>query len=290
MHPAFFLVYIFPTRRAMKILLALGATTGVHAPLAASLRPRAVVTQLRRVEVGTCSVTIRPAGYSSVYSRDITGTCTGYRPTNRSVEEFHRVCYVRCRPRWPCIVAASQWNRSRSPFPRPSFLSSPISSNIPPSFSPSITIHIHIERFIVLYRASDANATTRRRFLCKYLFARPLSFVDILSLSSSFSRTAMRACRRRISGLSAVNSSARRKVVFYVPFNIHRDCIYSIFRATCAEAGIICLHRSIEIYGSVFRAVIGRRGMEFCHGRSKSRQKTTANRPIIDLISALTKG
>lgn len=99
MHPAFFLVYIFPTRRAMKILLALGATTGVHASLTSSLRPRAVVTQLRRVEVGTCSVTIRPAGYSSVYSRDITGTCTGYRPTNRSVEEFHRVCYVRCRPR-----------------------------------------------------------------------------------------------------------------------------------------------------------------------------------------------
>lgn len=62
---AFLLVYIFPTRRAMKILLALGATAGAHAPLAPSFRPPARLS--RRVEVATCSVTIRPAGYSSVY-------------------------------------------------------------------------------------------------------------------------------------------------------------------------------------------------------------------------------
>lgn len=156
--------------------------------------------------------------------------------------------------------------------PRPPFLSSPISSNIPPPFSPSITIHIHIERFIVLYRASDANATTRRRFLCKYLFARPPSFPDILSplpLPERFPE--------RCVGGPVFRKIFRRKVAFYVPFNIHRDCIHSIFRATCAEEGIICLHRSIEIYGSVFLAIIDG-WMEFwTHGHSKSLRKELAN-------------
>lgn len=177
--------------------------------------------------------------------------------------------YVRCRPRSPCIAMKPILTLFA---PRPPFLSSPISSNIPPPFSPSITIHIHIERFIVLYRASDANATTRRRFLCKYLFARPPSFPDILSplpLPERFPE-------RRVGG-PVFRKIFRRKVAFYVPFNIHRDCIHSIFRATCAEEGIICLHRSIEIYGSVFLAIIDG-WMEFwTHGHSKSLRKELAN-------------
>lgn len=161
--------------------------------------------------------------------------------------------------------------------PRPPFLSSPISSNIPPPFSPSITIHIHIERFIVLYRASDANATTRRRFLCKYLFARPPSFPDILSplpLPERFPE-------RRVGG-PVFRKIFRRKVAFYVPFNIHRDCIHSIFRATCAEEGIICLHRSIEIYGSVFLAIIDG-WMEFWS--LKVAEKRTGQPPRIGPLS-----
>lgn len=159
----------------------------------------------------------------------------------------------------------------------PPFLSSPISSNIPPPFSPSITIHIHIERFIVLYRASDANATTRRRFLCKYLFARPPSFPDILSplpLPERFPE-------RRVGG-PVFRKIFRRKVAFYVPFNIHRDCIHSIFRATCAEEGIICLHRSIEIYGSVFLAIIDG-WMEFWS--LKVAEKRTGQPPRIGPLS-----
>lgn len=161
--------------------------------------------------------------------------------------------------------------------PRPPFLSSPISSNIPPPFSLSITIHIHIERFIVLYRASDANATTRRRFLCKYLFARPPSFPDILSplpLPERFPE-------RRVGG-PVFRKIFRRKVAFYVPFNIHRDCIHSIFRATCAEEGIICLHRSIEIYGSVFLAIIDG-WMEFWS--LKVAEKRTGQPPRIGPLS-----
>lgn len=100
----------------------------------------------------------------------------------------------------------------------------------------------------------------------------PPSFPDILSplpLPERFPE-------RRVGG-PVFRKIFRRKVAFYVPFNIHRDCIHSIFRATCAEEGIICLHRSIEIYGFVFLAIIDG-WMEFwTHGHSKSLRKELAN-------------
>lgn len=105
----------------------------------------------------------------------------------------------------------------------------------------------------------------------------PPSFPDILSpfpLPERFPE-------RRVGG-PVFRKIFRRKVAFYVPFNIHRDCIHSIFRATCAEEGIICLHRSIEIYGSVFLAIIDG-WMEFWS--LKVAEKRTGQPPRIGPLS-----
>lgn len=75
--------------------------------------------------------------------------------------------------------------------------------------------------------------------------------------------------------------------MFHVPFNIQRDCTYSIFRATCAEEGIICLHSWIEIYGLIRVPPNGRMdGVLDRLGHSKSLKKNYPNRSIIDLISS----
>lgn len=75
--------------------------------------------------------------------------------------------------------------------------------------------------------------------------------------------------------------------MFHVPFNIQRDCTYSIFRSTCAEEGIICLHSWIEIYGLIRVPPNGRMdGVLDRLGHSKSLKKNYPNRSIIDLISS----
>lgn len=111
-----------------------------------------------------------------------------------------------------------------------------------------ITIYV-LERFIVLSRASDANAA-RRKFLCKDPFL-VATFFSRCTLRSALART-FPGHEYAMGGILMVRfpvkSSRRRKIVSYIPFNIHRDCILNFPCNFCESGDYLSLWFSRDLW------------------------------------------